>query len=47
MTAFTLLFKILRASRDLRAVRRGRVPQRVWNRGVSRLLRGVGRRLYK
>lgn len=47
MTALSLLFKLLRWSRDIKAVRKNRVPQRVWNRGVSSVFRRVRGRLYR
>lgn len=37
------LFALLRLLRDMKAISRGRVSQRIWNRGVSR----VARKLYK
>jgi len=42
-----LLFMFLRFIRDMRAISRGRFSQRLWNRGVSKGLRSVGRRLYR
>lgn len=47
MTALGWFFRGLRLARDVRAVRRGRVPQRLWNRAVSRGLRAIGRKLYR
>lgn len=41
------LFRILRWSRDVKAIERGRVPQRLWNRSVSVGLRAIGRKLYR
>lgn len=41
------LFRLLRWSRDVKAIERGRVPQRIYNRMISRGLRAVGRRLYR
>jgi hypothetical protein len=45
MTRF--LFRLLRTSRNIRAVRRGRIAQRVWNRGVSKVGWRILRRLYR
>ena len=41
------LFRVLRAERDLKAIAKGRAPQRVWNRGVSTVARRVARSLYR
>lgn len=41
------LFRLLRWSRDVKAVTKGRVPQRIWNHAVSKGLRRLGRKLYK
>jgi hypothetical protein len=40
-------FRLLRWERGVRAIERGRVPQRLWNRAVSRMLRAAGRKLYR
>ena len=40
------LFRALRIWRDARALARGRYPQRVWNRGVTRTALRVARKLY-
>jgi len=37
-------FQLLRWQRDGKAIERGRVPRRIWNRGVSKLLRRTGRK---
>jgi hypothetical protein len=37
-------FRLLRWERDFKAIERGRVPERIWNRGVSTLLRKVARK---
>ena len=42
-----LLFRALRYYRDARAVARGRVPQRLWNRAVSAGWRRIARKVYK
>jgi hypothetical protein len=42
-----LLFMFLRFVRDIKAISRGRLGQRIYNRGVSRGLRAVGRKLYR
>lgn len=47
MTSLRWLFRLLRLSRDVTAVRRGRVPQRLWNRAVSRMAYKVVRKLYR
>ncbi len=33
--------------RDINALRRGRLPQRLWNRAVGRALAALGRSLYR
>ena len=47
MTIFRFLFAINRWLRDLRAIQNGRIGRRIYNRGVSRGLRAIGRRLYR
>lgn len=41
------LFRLLRFERDVKAVERGRVGQRLWNRAVSKVLRKGARKLYR
>lgn len=38
-----LAYRFLRVSNDVRAVQRGRLLQRLWNRFVGRLTRGLFR----
>ena len=40
-------YRLLAYWRDIRAVARGRIAQRLWNRAVGRMLGGIGRSLYK
>jgi hypothetical protein len=40
-------FRLLRCQRDVKAIERGRMPQRFWNRTVSKVLRNGARRLYR
>ena len=40
-------FSLLRWQRDVKAVERGRMPQRIWNRFVSEVLWRVARKLYR
>lgn len=41
------LYRGARLTRNIQAIRRGRVPQRLWNIVVGRLLGAIGRSLYK
>lgn len=41
------LYRGTRLTRDLQAVRRGRLLERLINRVIGRLLAAVGRRLYR
>jgi len=41
------LFAINRWLRDLRAIQNGRIGQRIYNRGVTKGLRALGRKLYR
>ena len=40
-------FRFLRYERDAKAIARGRIGQRMWNRFVSRMLRKGARKLYR
>jgi hypothetical protein len=42
-----LLFRLLRAHRNVKAAARGRIVQRVWNRGVRRVGWRLLRKLYR
>lgn len=33
--------------RDIRAIRKGRIKERIWNRFVAKVLGAIGRKLYK
>lgn len=41
------IYQVLAYWRDARAISRGRIGQRLWNRAVGRLLGALGRSLYK
>lgn len=41
------LLRLLRWERDAKAIAHGRVPNRIWNRGVSRVGRHFMRKLYR
>lgn len=47
MTALSSLFRLLRYQRNLKAVAKGRIVQRVWNRTVSHAGWKILRKLYK
>lgn len=41
------IFRARRYERDVKAVRRGRIGKRIWNRGVSRVGWSLLRKLYR
>ena len=41
------IYQIIGYWRDVQAISRGRVGQRLWNRAVGRLLGRLGRSLYR
>lgn len=47
LSLLKLFFKVQRVRRDVRAVARGRIMNRIFNRGVSAALRRVRPRLYR
>jgi hypothetical protein len=47
MTPLRLLLKLSKLHRDVKAVAKGRILQRVWNRGVTRVVNKVRGKLYR
>lgn len=47
MTLTQFFFRFLKVQRDVRAVQRGRIPQRLWNRVVSHEGWKLLRKLYR
>lgn len=41
------LFRVLRYERDAKAIAKGRINERMWNRAVSKQLRRVAQKLYQ